>query len=123
MPYHWEFPEAWETDRERALREPLAGLRAWRDVLRDAVRRELYLCSDECTEVFDACENAPWCGWPERWREWRRDAVGDLAIIGHYAAAQHQSRFRAMVRYELIITLVAEKERAEIEALKLEAAA
>ena len=119
----YEFPGAWDYDREIALQQPLSVLRAWRDIIRRAVLSDLWRSEEESGDVMDACENAPWFSWPQEWHEWKRDILSDCALVGHPHAIVHQARLKIVTRYELIIQLVAEKERAEIKALKLEAAA
>ncbi len=119
----YAFPSAWDTDRAAALALPLSVLRGWHAVLREAIASEFWLRDERGDEELDACENAPWYGWPHHWHERKREALGDCALIGHRNADLHMARLRLMQRYELIIDLVAKKELAEIEALKSEAAA
>lgn len=123
MAHAYEFPSAWDTDRQAALAQPLSVLRGWRDVLRSEIALEFWLFDERGTEELDECENAPWYGWPHRWHERKRDALSDCALIGHRSADLHLARLRLMTRYEVIIDLVAKKELAEINAAKLEAGA
>lgn len=123
MAHAFEFPSAWDYDRELALLQPLSVLRAWRDIIRREVLCDLWRSEEDSGDVMDRCENAPWFTWPREWHEWKRDILSDCSLVGHPHAIIHQSRLKIVTRYELIIGLVAEKERREVAALKLKAAA
>jgi hypothetical protein len=123
MAEHYDFPSAWDTDSEAALAQPLAVVRAWRDVIREAIQSEFWIYEERDLVELDQCEAAPWTDqWPRRWHERKRDAVSDCTIVGHSRSNLHIARLKLINRYERIINLVALKELREVRALQKEAA-